>query len=299
MSIVKSLSVGDGDMFYINHNSSNFTIIDCHIEGLFNRIRILNEIDSEANGKDITRFISTHPDEDHFKGLEYLDKRISIKNFYCVQNKTTKEDETDDFKKYCELRDDSQKAFYIYKGCERQWMNKDGNDSNGKHIGSSGINILWPDTNNKYYKEALQIAKDGGSPNNISAVIKYSLQGGATILWMGDLETAFMENIQDSLILPKVNILFAPHHGRDSGTVPSKLLEAMDPDIIIIGEADSEHINYYDGYNTITQNTAGDITLDCQGSKVHIYVSEKKYSADFLDDEHMSTFNNYIGTLNI
>jgi hypothetical protein len=29
MSIIKSFSVGDGDMFYIKHGSSNFTIIDC------------------------------------------------------------------------------------------------------------------------------------------------------------------------------------------------------------------------------------------------------------------------------
>jgi hypothetical protein len=29
MSIVKSLSVGNGDMFYIQHGSDNFTIIDC------------------------------------------------------------------------------------------------------------------------------------------------------------------------------------------------------------------------------------------------------------------------------
>ena len=29
MSKVKSFSVGEGDMFYISHNSDNFTIIDC------------------------------------------------------------------------------------------------------------------------------------------------------------------------------------------------------------------------------------------------------------------------------
>ena len=29
MALVKSFSVGDGDMFYINHCSDNFTIIDC------------------------------------------------------------------------------------------------------------------------------------------------------------------------------------------------------------------------------------------------------------------------------
>ncbi len=29
MSIIKSFSVGNGDMFYIKHNSDNFTTIDC------------------------------------------------------------------------------------------------------------------------------------------------------------------------------------------------------------------------------------------------------------------------------
>ena len=29
MSIVKSFSVGNGDMFYIKHNTDNFTTIDC------------------------------------------------------------------------------------------------------------------------------------------------------------------------------------------------------------------------------------------------------------------------------
>ncbi|CAM4346215.1 hypothetical protein COEX109129_19890 [Corallococcus exiguus] len=31
MSIIKSFSVGNGDMFYIKHNSDNFTIIDCNL----------------------------------------------------------------------------------------------------------------------------------------------------------------------------------------------------------------------------------------------------------------------------
>jgi len=39
MSIVKALSVGHGDMFYIVHNSDNFTIIDCCLSE-YNRGRI-------------------------------------------------------------------------------------------------------------------------------------------------------------------------------------------------------------------------------------------------------------------
>ena len=73
----------------------------------------------------------------------------------------------------------------------------------------------------------------------------------------------------------------------------------MNPEIIIIGEANSKHLNYYDGYNTITQNSAGDINLDCIGNKIHIYVGSDTYSVDFLDNEYMFEYDNYIGTLNL
>ena len=61
------------------------------------------------------RFISTHPDEDHILGLEYLDDELGLRNFYCIKNNVTKEDESDDFKHYCALRD-SDKAFFIRVG---------------------------------------------------------------------------------------------------------------------------------------------------------------------------------------
>ena len=43
----------------------------------------------------------------------------------------------------------------------------------------------------------------------------------------------------------------------------------------------------------------GDITFECVTNKVHIYVSNSKYEVDFLDDEDMSTYNYYLGTLNL
>ena len=298
MSIVKSFSVGNGDTFYIKHGTRNFSIIDCCLSD-DNKKKIVDEIKREKSGKDITRFISTHPDQDHIQGLRYLDDEIDILNFYTVKNNTTKEDETDDFIRYCELRD-SDKVFYLEKGCSRKWMNQEGNDDNGKFIGSSGINILWPKTSNQHYKDALKTAENGGSPNNISPIIKYSLKGGVTMIWMGDLETNFMENIKNEITLPTTDILFAPHHGRDNGKVPKDWLDEMEPKIIIIGEAPSGDINYYQGYDTITQNSAGDITFECTEGKVHIYVSSETYSVDFLYDEKKAdTYGNYIGTLNL
>lgn len=77
------------------------------------------------------------------------------------------------------------------------------------------------------------------------------------------------------------------------------MLEAMDPKIIVVGEAPSKYLHYYPGYNTITQNTAGDIVFQCESRKVHIFTSNE-YEADFLDYESMSLDDYYyVGTLNL
>jgi hypothetical protein len=161
----------------------------------------------------------------------------------------------------------------------------------------SGINILWPNPDNRYFREELRYAEEGGSPNNISAIITYALDGGVTALWMGDLETAFLELIEEELELPKVDLLFAPHHGRDSGRIPESLLEKMSPQIIIVGEAPSEHLHYYPGYNTITQNCAGDILFECETGAVHVFTSNVT-DVDFLDDRWKTRSGyHYVGTL--
>ena len=148
MSIIKSFSVGDGDMFYIDHNSDNFSIIDCCMDD-GNKEAITQEIKDKISKKGIIRFISTHPDEDHLQGLKYLDEQIGIVNFYCVENSAVKTDETEDFKHYCTLRD-GEHAYYISKGCSRKWMNI-GDETRG----CAGINFKWPITTDENFKESL------------------------------------------------------------------------------------------------------------------------------------------------
>ena len=292
MSMVLSYAVGNGDMFSIRHNSDNFTIIDCSMS-TDDREWILEKLEKQAKDKGISRFISTHPDQDHMMGLEYLDDNMPIWNFYCVSNNATKSDATDDFKRYCKLRD-GEKVFFISKGCSRRWMNLSDHERT-----SAGIEILWPNVNNTDYKGALLDAEKGNSPNNISPIITYHAQYSGSFVWMGDLETDFVEKIEDKVDWPNIDILFAPHHGRDSGKIPESILSAMNPSIIIIGEAPSQHLNYYGSYNTITQNTAGTIAFECVSSCVHIYVSNINYSVSFLSNHRATTYDNYIGTLEI
>lgn len=63
----------------------------------------------------------------------------------------------------------------------------------------------------------------------------------------------------------------------------------------------SEKINYLSGYNTITQNSAGDIIFDCGTCVVDIYVSNEKYTVNYLKNKYLADKYNgtYIGTLEI
>ncbi len=292
MSVIKSFAVGNGDMFYIRHNSDNFTIIDCDL-GEDNADNIIEELKAESIDKGIVRFICTHPDEDHFGGIERLDDSMPILNFYVVKNQAVKDDNTASFERYCQLRD-GDKAFYIYKDCSRRWMNLSNEERE-----SAGISILWPDTSNSNFQEALSACDAGESYNNTSAVIRYSLKNGASFMWLGDLETSFMEKIEDAISLKKTTVVFAAHHGRESGKIPDSWLEKIDPQFIVIGEAPSRHLHYYTGYNTFTQNKIQDITFDLEGDKVHVYSSNPTYSHEALADEAHSKFDGYVGSFSV
>ena len=200
-------------------------------------------------------------------------------NFYAVKNKATKSEETADFKRYKDLRD-GEKTYYIKRGISRRWLNE-----GGEGRGSSGVFMRWPIVTNQHYKDALQQAADGGSPNNISPIIRYARKGGVAVMWMGDLETDFMEKIKDAITPDSSHVLFAPHHGRKSGRVPKDWLDAIDPKIIVVGEAPASELTYYDGWDTITQNLAGDIVFECLSGKTHVFVSSSTYSVDFLTKE--------------
>lgn len=267
---IKSFSTKDGDMFYIRHISDNFTIIDCCIEEN-NKEIIIQELKEEIGNKNVIRMISTHPDDDHIRGLKYLEESNLIPNFYCVENNATKPEPSDDFDLYCELRK-SNKAFELYKNCRRKWLNIECDER-----GSSGINIKWPDKNNKYFKEVLKEAEKGNSPNNISPIITYNLENGISIYWFGDLETDYLDNIKDNVDWIKADVIFAPHHGRKSGKLPYDILEKIEPKIIILGNAACENLDYYSGYETITQNTADDIVIISTGGCSDFFVKNSNY----------------------
>lgn len=307
MAIVKSLSVGEGDMFYIRHNTDNFSIIDCCIEaGRHNGI--VSELKKMSEDKTIKRFISTHPDDDHIRGIARLFSDLEIPNFYCVKNEAYNPEGGDDFDKYCELRN-GKSGFYIERDCKRKWMNLSSESDDDERRGGAGINILWPIVKNQDYRSVLSKVKDWCEPNNLSPIIRYSIDKGVSFAWFGDMEATFQEKIKDEIVLPNTDIVFAPHHGRKSGHIVNKWLRELNPKLIVVGEAPSEHLCYYCGYDTITQNTAGDITFVCEGDHTDVYVSNAGYDPDCIklknatkvltkvNHRHNPEYGYYVGTI--
>lgn len=93
-------------MFYINHDSGSFTVINRFFGNENERKdEILEDIISESSDKNIHRFISTHPGREHIKGIEYLFEKWSTKNFYAVSNKIPVKKINASLDKYIELRD--------------------------------------------------------------------------------------------------------------------------------------------------------------------------------------------------
>ena len=305
MSIVYSYSFmqGDirGDMFFIKHDNDSFTVIDCNLaDG--REEEILNRIYEESKDKSYKRFISTHPDKDHILGLEKLADKIKLpaSNFYAVNNEVQPQKDDTSLTKYLALMNDTKSAS-IKAGLKRDFLNQD-NDNKG--VGSSGIDFLWPDLKNPKFIKALETLKNGGKANDISPIIVF--RDGASFLWMGDMEEGMQEEYYKlhKGEIGKINVLFAPHHGRVSGQVPTEFLKELNPDIVVIGNAPAKDLEtsyeHYGSKRTITQNSAKDILFDCHDNVIDVYTgTECDNLPECLKKNPFIQSGQYRGSINI
>lgn len=269
-NIVKSFSVEKGDLFFIYDHNDNLTVIDCNL--IDSRAKeILNELKARRKTAKFARFISTHPDQDHINGIQQIIGNVNINQFCYVENYIKKEEPTEDFEYYCTLRSNSISHRFSYN-LKRTKIERNIND---QELKISNIKVLWPNIINKDFIEE----KLKNNSNNISPIITYKHPNNTTYCWMGDLENQFLKKIKGEVDWPKVDILFAPHHGRKSGAVPEEILKSMSPKIIVVGEADADDLQYeYNKYcPTITQNTAGDISFINLPKATAVFVSSKSY----------------------
>lgn len=166
-------------------------------------------------GQEIFRFILTHPDLDHMRGLDRLLREIRVRNFWDTKNTKPEPDFRDDEDKedwcaYMNIRAGAyDKVTYLrYTQGDQLFAfarNKDGSP------GGDNIEIMSPTA------ELINESNARGDWNNLSIVIRIR-HVGKTILLPGDAEDRAWDGMRIAYGANlKSDILKASHHGRDSG----------------------------------------------------------------------------------
>jgi beta-lactamase superfamily II metal-dependent hydrolase len=239
------------------------------------------------NENSVFRFIVTHPDMDHLDGIKDLfetfkpvntwdtnnNKEIDLANFCAKYNK-------DDWKFYKKLRDgnytDTKRLTYYSNTTPCQYWDKD------------YLKVLSPT------QKLVKNANDSEDYNDISYVLLFTppkKDGGHwKIVFGGDSHDNSWEHILNTYEdeVTNVDILFAPHHGRDSKRDWS-FLETLTPTLSLFGNASSEYLAYDKYPLHITNNQAGYIILDISLDAIKIYVKNKDFAVDFCKERNWNT----------
>ncbi len=242
-----------------------------------------NPIDYLKNNLKISsifRFIITHPDMDHLDGIKDLydefqitntwdtnnNKSIDLNGFFAGYNK-------EDWKFYTQLRagkyEHTKRLTYHYTDDCEFWNQDD-------------MKILCPS------KDLVKLANETGKDfHDLSYVILFTppkKNGGKwKILFSGDSHDSSWEHIieNNKEAVSNIDVLFAPHHGRDSNR-NYDFLKILNPKLTLFGNASSKHLAYTKYPETrITNNQAGYIILDTSLDKLEILVKNYEFAKDF------------------
>jgi competence protein ComEC len=315
MAVIHFLNVLEGDCNIIQHDSGRVSVID--VSNAYNaedtpeekavkasqaRKEMLertkvpsdkvdyqqkktpdNPIDylkSNVKTSSIFRFIITHPDMDHLDGIKDLYSEFTITNTWDTDNNKELDLKSDfggynkeDWKFYTNLRDGK------YANTKRLTYY---DDSNCLYWTEDDIKILAPS------KELLKNAnKEDGDIHDLAYVILFTppKEGGEKwkIIFAGDSH----DNSWDHIIkkyrddVSNIDVLFAPHHGRDSDR-SYDFLKTLNPKVTLFGNASSEHLAYncYDPIR-ITNNQAGYVIIEVLPKKMTFYVKNYDFARDY------------------
>jgi competence protein ComEC len=313
MAIIHFLNVLEGDCNIIQHDTGRTTVID--ISNGYNDFDTVEEIAvknselrkamyertqvptdkkdykqkknpdnpifylKEKGIQNIFRFIVTHPDMDHLDGIKDFFDEFSIANFWDTDNKKEISDKAgsggynmEDWKFYKSLRDGK-----ISPSTRLTYFS---NNSN-LYYNQDNIEILSPTPS------IIKACNEKGNWNDSSYVILYTPPkangGNWKILFAGDSEDLTWEHIINNHAekVKNIDVLFAPHHGRDSNR-NFDFLKSLTPTITLFGNANSNHLAYnkYPG-TRITNNQAGYVILDISTQHISLYVKNAEFAKDF------------------
>ncbi|HHF7375940.1 MULTISPECIES: ComEC/Rec2 family competence protein [Legionellaceae] len=305
MGIVHFLNVKNGDCSIIQHPSGHVTVIDVcnarkHKDKHINISELITNLNKNATShqksnptnpityikqhgiKEIFRFILTHPDMDHMDGIKDFFDEFHPTNFWDIKNKSVKSNwsngpyREEDWQFYCSLRDgntnSSIKRLNLYAGAQGQFFNQDQNGKNG----ADGLYVLAPT------QELVNHANVSDDYNDASYVILYRSNAGR-ILFTGDSHDKTWAHLlaNHHNDIADIDVLIAPHHGRDSDR-SYDFLDVVRPKLTLFGNAPSEHLGYgawsRRGLKLITNNQGGDIIIDTNGTGMNIYVTSENYA---------------------
>ena len=309
MATIHFLNVKQGDCSVISHNSGRVTVIDvCNAKPpdvqAEKLIAILAQFEKGINGNfqqkkypvnpisylqdhsidSIFRYIQTHPDMDHMDGIKALFHEFGPPNFWDTDNKKAIDDSSwgnspysqEDWKFYKNLRDTKPNAprrLALLASARGQYWNI-GDDGS---FGGDGLRILAP--TQKLIDSANETDRDY---NDCSYVLLYRT-GSNRIIFGGDSHddtwTHILKNYSDDV--DNINLLIAPHHGRDSGR-SYEFLDTLKPTLTFFGYARSEHLAYSPwqskGLTYITNNQANCMVVDASTTPMELYVTHKNFA---------------------
>lgn len=311
MGIFHYLNVKNGDCTIIQHPSGHVSVIDvCNAskedkKSLDNLQVLIRSIQTEtlsAQGNynqkaypvnpieylksfsvsEIFRFILTHPDMDHLSGINDLFDAFNPTNFWDTDNDCEKDDfenspyNENDWTFYKSIRDGLSKVktkrLVLYSNSKGQYYNQGEDGSKG----GDGIYILSPT------KKIVEDANKSEEYNDLSYVILYKSSGGKILLSGDSTDVTWkyiLENHKEDI--KNVDLLLAPHHGRDSG-MSFDFLDIVNPAMTFFGNASSDHLAYSTWNNKklpfITNNQANCMVVDTNCKPMKLYVTNKKFA---------------------
>jgi beta-lactamase superfamily II metal-dependent hydrolase len=232
------LDVGHGDCTIIEHPSGRVTVIDLNETNYKSCILYIRALLYKRNNNIIHRYIQTHPDMDHMRGLSRLLSEFDVLNFWDTRNTKTISSFTSDNDRldWCTYKNIQEKQHY-FQGNNYSYFNED------------NIEILSPSRTITYEANYQQ------NHNNHSYILRIT-HGKASIILGGDAESKIWDALAEQGHLHQCTIFKAPHHGRDSG-YSLKALKYLNPQHIVTSvgtkpetDAHSKYSNYGQVYST-------------------------------------------------
>lgn len=214
LSRIVLCDVGQGDAIYLRLDTTTDVLIDGGPNS-----KVINCLNSELPffDRQIEVVFLTHPDFDHFGGLNYVLDSFQIQTLYLpvsVQNNLPQNNELWN-QVWQKLKKQQVSIEYLQRGDELK-------------LGENSFLVLYPQSSSR---SVLGIDNTDVSFNNLALGL-LALVKDKQILLLSDLDIAPAESALEQLNL-SVDIFKVSHHGSKYG-LSQKILELADPELAVI-----------------------------------------------------------------